>query len=86
MSASMYWRPVPVKPDGEPVDDDLMYLLRRRLWDDETSQEPRSGCELEIGHELIPYLEGLADGNVDGAAELIEAIRRHKSIQIWIER
>lgn len=40
----------------------------------------------ELDKRFIPYLEGLADGGVAGAQELIDAIRKHGSIEIWIER
>lgn len=83
MSASMYWRPVVRKPDGEHVPDSLRYRLAQRIWDQDGS--PPTDKD-EIGPEIIPYLEGLHDGGVAGAEDLIEAIRQHGSIEIWISR
>ncbi|MFG2001707.1 hypothetical protein ACGFNU_21405 [Spirillospora sp. NPDC048911] len=81
MSFSMFWRPAPKDiPPGQWLDDDLKYKLGQRLWESGTS---KNGPE-QVGAELVPYLEGLADGGVVGAKELIEAIREHERVEIWI--
>lgn len=77
----MYWRPVFPRPEGEYVDDDLRYALARRLWDQDGSLSTQSH-ELDKGD--LPYLEGLRDGRVEGAQEIIDAIRKHGTIEVWI--
>lgn len=82
MSSSLYWRPAPKdEPPANHLPSGLKYAIARRLWDHDGSLW---GDEIEVGKEMIPYLEGLQDGNVEGASELIEAIREHGSVLIWI--
>lgn len=84
MSSSMYWRPAPKEiPPGEQLDSDLMFKLRRRLWDGEPA--PLRGQEMELDQTILPYLEGLADGGVTDADDLAAAIREHGQVLIWLE-
>lgn len=84
MSSSMYWRPAPKeRPPARPLSDDLKYRLARRLWDHDGSV---GGDEVELGKEDLPYLEGLADGGVDGADDLVAAIHDHGRVLVWIVR
>lgn len=39
---------------------------------------------MEVGKEFVWYLEGLADCGVEGADDLIAAIRTHGSVIVWI--
>jgi hypothetical protein len=80
----MYWRPVNPRPEGEYVDDAVRQRLAPRLWGDGAGTDSVGPDELD--KRFIPYLEGLADGGVDGAQELIDAIRKHGTIEIWIAR
>jgi hypothetical protein len=82
VSNNLYWRPVPkeVAPPGD-LPDGLRFALARRLWDHDGSLR---GDTLEVGPELRPYLEGLADGRVEGAGELLAAIKEHGQVLIWI--
>lgn len=83
MSASMHWRPVVRQPEGGYVDDAVRYKLARRLWDQDgsLSTEPH-----ELDKDDLPYLEGLRDGGTQGAQDLIDAIKKHGSIEIWVSR
>lgn len=81
MSSSLYWRPVPKLPEGQELPFELKKRLGRRIWNHDGSL---TSDEYEVGNELVPYLEGLADGNVPGAAELVAAIEEHGQVQIWI--
>lgn len=83
MSASMYWRPVKPKPEGEYVDDALRHILARALWDQDGSDSVQP---YQLDSSDTPYLRGLRDGGVPGAAELIDAIAKHGTIEIWIQR
>lgn len=83
MSASMYWRPVYPKPEAAYVDDQIRHALAPRLWGQSGSD---SAGPDELDATCLPYLEGLRDGGLKAADELIDAIRKHGSIEIWIER
>lgn len=86
MSSSLYWRPAPKE---EPPAHDLPFGLKKaisqRFWGHDGSLY---GDKVEMGASVIPYLEGLADGGTeeiaDGARELIAAIRKHGTVEVWI--
>ena len=81
MSSSLYWCPVP-KPDPErTLDFDLKKKIAPRLWGHDGSIH---GNKVEVGPAMVPYLEGLADCGVDGAADLIAAIHAHGAVELWI--
>lgn len=79
----MYWRPVSPKPEGEYVDDDVRRALARRLWDHDGSL---SSDPHELSKADLPYLEGLRDGGTKDAQNLIDAIRKHGAVEVWISR
>jgi hypothetical protein len=80
MSSSMFWRPVPKEvPPGQWVPDDLRHKLGKRLWDSYSDRN-----EAELDKTNLPYLDGLADGGVEGAAELVAAILEHGRVRVWI--
>lgn len=87
MSASMHWRPVYPKPEGEYVDDRVRRALAQHLWDQDGSM---SEGPSELDKDNLQYLQGLRDGLSGEAAtsaqELIDAIRRHGTIEVWISR
>lgn len=72
MSSSIYWRPVP--SDGQWVDKAIWYALNAH---DEDRVEVRI---LDAGH--IDLLRAFAIGNIAGAQELIDAIRKHGEIEL----
>ena len=39
----------------------------------------------EVDETWIPYLEGVADAGVEGAHELIGAIRHHAVLTLWLK-
>lgn len=82
MSSTLYWRPAPKDvPPAESLPFELKKAIARRLWDHDGSLH---GDEVTIGSDMVPYLEGLEDAGVDGAVELIKAIRDHGSVLLWI--
>lgn len=83
MSASMYWRPVRPKPEGTYVDDRLRHVLARRLWNQDGSL---SASPDVLDENMIPYLEGVRDAGVPAAQELIDAIKKHEVVEVWIVR
>lgn len=81
MSTSMYWRPVPKEPRPAELPYDLKRAIAQRLWGHDGSLW---GEATEIDRSILPYLEGLRDAGVDGAAELIAAIQQHDKVEVWI--
>lgn len=81
MSLSMHWRPVQPGNEWPSLPYALKRAVAQRLWHHDGSL---SGAEVEVGAEFVPYLNGLEDAGVDGATELIEAIRKHGKVGIWI--
>lgn len=81
MSSTLMWRPVDPK-SHDYLPDELKRVISRKLWDTDGSC---GGGEAVVGPELIPYLEGLRDCRVKGAALLIELIEKHGSLILWHE-
>lgn len=78
MSQSLYWRPAKPRKESS-LPDTLKLILKKRY---ETLDCANENDVLDAG--ALPYLEGLADAGVDGAKELIAAIKRHEQVEIWI--
>lgn len=82
MSSTLYWRPAPKDvPAPRDLPTGLKWALARRLWGHDGSL---NGDEIELDEAIVPYLEGLADGGVEGAADLIAALRAHGTVLLWI--
>lgn len=84
MSANLYWEPPPKETRQNDLPDALRYRLAKRLWED--NDGTLSAGPTLVGPELIPYLQGLLDGDVAGAKELIAAIEKHGSVLLTIAR
>ena len=84
MSSSPYWRPVPESPLGNPLPNQIKYVLAPKYQNHDGSL---SG-ETLLDRSDLPYLEGLRDagsGEIAKAAEeLIEAIEKHEEIEFRI--
>ena len=82
VSSSLYWKPA---PKDEPHPEDLPYELKkaiaRRYWDHDGSL---NGDEILLGAADLPYLQGLVDGGVTGASELLAAVCEHGAVILWI--
>lgn len=63
----------------------LKKAISQRLWGHDGSLY---GDEREIGPSMVPYLEGLADGGnaevAEGATVLLDALRVHRAVVLWI--
>lgn len=82
MSTSLYWRPAPKNlPPENYLPPALKHAIAKRIWEHDGSVH---GDEIEVNKAFLPYLEGLADGHVEGAGELISAIREHETVLLWI--
>ena len=85
VSTNLYWRPAPKDQPKPELLSGIKHLLARRLWDHDGSLH---GDVIQVGPELLPYLEGIRDGGSGEIAEdadcLIDAIRRHGIVELWI--
>ena len=72
MSCRLYWRPLKV---GRDVGT---FQLRDAI-------EKRCGLPCTVGTELVAYLEGLVDGDIPGAQDLIDVIEQHGTIELYKE-
>mgnify|MGYP001558272910 CR=1 FL=1 len=79
MSTALYWRPC-IQPSNQRLPTALKYVLGPRLFGHDGSL----GGEATVGHELIPFLEGLeASGTLEvrtGARQLIDLIEKYERI------
>jgi len=74
MSANLCWRSVSRSRNSLP--DALKFILRDKY--------RLEGAQIwDIGN--VSYLRGLADANVEGAQELIDAITKHNEVELWLE-
>lgn len=74
MSASLHWKPVPKPLEDDYLSKDLYFKIRGRFWPGGVNRE------VEVDEEFIPYLQGLADCNVEDAQKLIDLIREHDAV------
>lgn len=83
VSTTMYWRPAPkTPPPGTDLPDTLKRIIADRFWDHDGTLYAEAA---QLGTQSdLAYLEGLRDAGVAGADELLEAIRKHGAIEIWI--
>lgn len=89
MSATMYWRPTPHDPRGHVILPPLHSLLARAWLGQDgtlgTGPYTVSACAPSSTSNCA-YLQGLVDAGLDGAQELLDAIGKHDSVDIWIDR
>ncbi len=86
MTTSLCWRPVPKNPPPtKRLPSSLKLTIARHLWDHDGSL---TGDPVEVDAAFIPYLQGVADGGsgeiAEGARELIQIIREHGEVELWI--
>lgn len=81
MSSTLMWRPA-TPLEGAALSYELKKTLSRKLWDTDGSC---GGGEALLGIRDIPYVEGLRDAGVKGAAELIDLLNEHGAIILWHE-
>jgi hypothetical protein len=84
MSANLYWRPVPSVIKDHDLPDALKYALSPRVWKHDGTLSAKPTIITKVS---IPYLEGLVDGGVNGAQELIDAIKKNDGqVEIYISQ
>ncbi|NUP42922.1 MAG: hypothetical protein HOY76_39360 [Streptomyces sp.] len=82
MSRTLYWRPGEVvPPNGLP--GELKRAIAQDYWGNDGGA--RDCDQRQLTEDDIPFLEELAEKDVDGAARLIAAIREHDNrVVVWI--
>lgn len=83
MTTTMYWRPAPKDvPPAHDLPDTLKRILAQRHWGHDGSLY---GGEVQLGTQADrAYLEGLQDAGVTGAGELLTAVMKHGTVELWI--
>ncbi len=77
MSTNLYWRPnQPVKKYNAGPDAGLKWALEKRYG---------LGVNINMTDNHLEYLRGLADADVKGAQDLIDAIEKYDKIQVFTE-
>ena len=76
MSTNLYWEPAERKKHKAGEDAGLKWALQKKYG---------SPVSRTMGHQNIPYLEGLRDGGIKGVQELIDAIETYENIEIFEE-
>jgi hypothetical protein len=71
VSATLMARPT---DKGTDLPDELKYKLQDRL----------SDGEIIFTSYDIPYLQGLIDCDVAGAAKLVEMIKKYERVSLWL--
>jgi len=80
MSTTLYWRPD--YKDKNELDDTLKYIFAKRFWGQDGSL---TSSKVRVNENDIDYLQGLVDAGRKSAKELIEVIRKHGTILVWLE-
>jgi hypothetical protein len=82
MSSDLYWRPAPEPPADPPtLPEGLKKIIAQRFWGHDGSL---NGQPVMVDRSSIDYFSGLADADVDGAQDVIDAILKHGRIELWI--
>lgn len=79
MSATLMAYPPP--SNGVSLSDELKYKLGRKLF----GTDGTTGGTIEVGADLVPYLEGLHDGGIKDAGKLIKLIEKHGTVTLTWE-
>lgn len=73
MSAKVHWRPV------QPIHERLGDLQLREI------MTKRYQLPYQFGTADCDYIRGLMDAGVEGAKEMLEAIKRHGIIELFLD-
>jgi hypothetical protein len=79
VSTTLYWRPV--NPVGGDLPYDLKRILAKKFWNSDGASVEE---EVQVGLGDLSYLEGLADAGIPGASVLIDLIKKHIKIVLFI--
>ena len=72
MSANLSWRPPGTR---HPLPDALKYVLRKGVYSNDT----------EITQADRTYFQALADAEIDGAQQILDALEKHDTIHLCYE-
>jgi hypothetical protein len=88
---TLVWRPTPPDPPASDfLPDELATLLNtwlhsRDAWPGSTKPGKAEPLHLIADQRTLGFLEGLDAMQVGGAAELVTALIKHQSIDLWWE-
>ena len=74
MSSNLEWKPV-IRKRGNPLSDELKFAMRNRDQINDQVNDILNSVD-------VPYLEGLRDAGIKDAQKLIDAINKHKEIEV----
>ena len=75
MSTTLWWRPCQTLHTA--LDDDLKHVLGK--------QGKLNACRYVADNTQRLYFEGLRDAGVTGARDILDALERHQTIELWVE-
>ncbi len=78
MSTDLYYRPF-IRKDGKDLSYELKKAIAPKYYDHDGSL---GGNWLVLDSDEIPYLEGIRDGGIKDAQELIDAINKYGAVEI----
>ena len=81
MSTDLFWQPF-CPPKGKSLPLALKYALSPTIFGHDGSLS--SSPEL-MDKTRLDYVQGLCDARVSGAAELMDAIRKYGTVEVWVE-
>lgn len=84
--SELWYRVVPVIPPAESLPDTLKEFLGNQLWETEHGDLTAPVVITPDNMRVTGFLEGLAATGVDGAEQLLEAIREGNGVTVWIGR
>lgn len=82
--ANLWYRGIPVIPPAEPLPDALKEFLGNQIWETDHGFLTAPVVVREDNMRVVGFLEGLAATGVEGASQLLEAIREGNGVTIWI--
>jgi hypothetical protein len=83
MSSTLYWQCLPSLRDRHALPYQLKALMARHFWDHDGSL---SGDSIVIMPNSVEdaFIAGLAAAGVEGAEELLVAVREHQGVEVYI--
>lgn len=81
---NMYWRPTVKIPDGVKLSYSLKEVFRRKF----RRIQRNDGFKIVLNRAHsndVTYLQALIDARAEGAQELLDALKGHESIDIWLD-
>jgi hypothetical protein len=82
--SNLWYREIPVIPPAECLPDAMKEFLGNQIWETEEASLTAPVVIREDNMRVVGFLEGLAATGVEGASQLLEAIREGNGVTVWI--